>query len=127
MPTFVSLMRFTQKGLEAIKDGPARLEAAREADRAAGAQLREVCPARRLLALLLATQQRASPPRGRPHRPTATLQNLCVVGTPYKMEGRKQPSAPRDWSFPGTDDALPGRGSSSCNIACVKDGSLREK
>jgi uncharacterized protein with GYD domain len=41
MPTFVSLMRFTQKGLEAIKDGPARLEAAREAYRAAGAKLRE--------------------------------------------------------------------------------------
>ena len=41
MPTFVSLMRFTQKGLEAIKDGPARLEAAREAYRSAGAKLRE--------------------------------------------------------------------------------------
>src|SRR5881296_2175275 len=41
MPTFVSLMRFTPKGLEAIKDGPARLEAARETYRAAGAKLRE--------------------------------------------------------------------------------------
>src|SRR5206468_4001350 len=41
MPTFVSLLRFTQRGIEAIKDGPARLEAAREAYRAAGAKLRD--------------------------------------------------------------------------------------
>jgi uncharacterized protein with GYD domain len=41
MPTFVSLIRFTQKGVETIKDGPARLDAAREAYRAAGAKLRD--------------------------------------------------------------------------------------
>jgi len=41
MPTFVSLIRFTQKGVEAIKDAPARLEAAKETYRAAGAKLRD--------------------------------------------------------------------------------------
>ena len=41
MATYVSLLRFTQKGVEAIKDGPARLEKAKEAYRAAGAKLRD--------------------------------------------------------------------------------------
>ncbi len=41
MPTFVSLIRFTQKGIEAIKDGPARLDAAKDAYRAAGAKLKD--------------------------------------------------------------------------------------
>src|SRR5437899_12511029 len=41
MPTYVTLLRFTQKGIEAIKEGPARLDAAKEAYRTAGAKLRE--------------------------------------------------------------------------------------
>jgi uncharacterized protein with GYD domain len=40
MPTYVSLIRFTQKGMETIKDGPKRLDAARQAFRAAGAELK---------------------------------------------------------------------------------------
>ena len=31
MPTYVTLIRFTQKGVEAIREGPARLDAAKEA------------------------------------------------------------------------------------------------
>jgi uncharacterized protein with GYD domain len=30
VPTYISLIRFTQKGLEAIKDGPKRLDAAKK-------------------------------------------------------------------------------------------------
>src|SRR5437870_13542253 len=41
MPTYLTLLRFTQKGIEAIKEGPARLDAAKEAYRAAGAKLKE--------------------------------------------------------------------------------------
>ena len=41
MPTYVTLIRFTQKGVEAIREGPARLDAAKEAYRAAGAKLKE--------------------------------------------------------------------------------------
>ena len=41
MPTYVTLLRFTQKGIEAIREGPARLDAAKEAYRAAGAKLKE--------------------------------------------------------------------------------------
>lgn len=41
MPTYVTLIRFTEKGIEAIREGPARLEAAKEAYRAAGAKLRD--------------------------------------------------------------------------------------
>jgi len=39
MPTYVALHRYTQKGLENIKDGPARLEAAKQALAAAGGKL----------------------------------------------------------------------------------------
>jgi uncharacterized protein with GYD domain len=39
VPTYVSLLRYTQKGLEAIKDSPARLDAARKAADAAGGKL----------------------------------------------------------------------------------------
>ena len=37
MPTYISLINFTQKGAEAIKDGPKRLEAAKQRFRDAGA------------------------------------------------------------------------------------------
>jgi len=41
MPRYVMLIRFTQKGVEAIKEGPARLDAAKQAYRAAGAEVKE--------------------------------------------------------------------------------------
>jgi uncharacterized protein with GYD domain len=40
MPTYISLIRFTQKGMETIKDGPKRLDAAKERFRAAGGELK---------------------------------------------------------------------------------------
>ena len=40
MPTYISLLRFTQKGVESIKDGPKRLDAARDRFRKAGAELK---------------------------------------------------------------------------------------
>ena len=40
MPTYISLIHFTQKGVETIKEGPKRLDAARQAFRAAGAELK---------------------------------------------------------------------------------------
>ena len=40
MPTYVTLLRFTQKGAETIKEGPSRLDAARARFRAAGAELK---------------------------------------------------------------------------------------
>ena len=41
MPTYISLLRFTQQGMETIKDGPSRLDAARKAYEAVGARLKE--------------------------------------------------------------------------------------
>jgi uncharacterized protein with GYD domain len=41
MPTYITLLRFTQKGIEAIKEGAARLDAAKETYRAAGAKLKD--------------------------------------------------------------------------------------
>jgi uncharacterized protein with GYD domain len=41
MPTYISLLRFTQKGIETIKDGSARLDAARKAYEALGARLKD--------------------------------------------------------------------------------------
>jgi uncharacterized protein with GYD domain len=41
MPTYVTLIRFTQKGVEAIREGPARLDAARRAFQARGAKLKD--------------------------------------------------------------------------------------
>ncbi|MFQ5890689.1 MAG: GYD domain-containing protein [Gemmatimonadota bacterium] len=41
MATFVFLSRFTQKGIQNIKESPARLEAARKMFRSAGAQIKE--------------------------------------------------------------------------------------
>ncbi len=40
MPTYISLIRFTQKGIESIKEGPKRLDAAKEQFRAAGGELK---------------------------------------------------------------------------------------
>ena len=40
MPTYISLINFTQKGAELIKDGPKRLEAAKQRFRDAGAELK---------------------------------------------------------------------------------------
>ena len=40
MPTYISLIRFTQKGVESIKEGPARLDRAKQAFRAAGGELK---------------------------------------------------------------------------------------
>lgn len=39
MPAYVSLIRFTQKGIEKIKDGPSRLAAAKKAFEAAGGKM----------------------------------------------------------------------------------------
>ncbi len=40
MPTYISLLRFTQQGAEKIKDSPARLERAKSAMKAAGGELK---------------------------------------------------------------------------------------
>jgi len=40
MPTYISLISFTQKGAETIKDGPKRLDAAKQRFRAAGAEMK---------------------------------------------------------------------------------------
>jgi uncharacterized protein with GYD domain len=40
MPTYVTLMRFTEQGIRNIKEGPARLEAAKKAFQSAGAELK---------------------------------------------------------------------------------------
>ena len=41
MPTYITLINYTQRGIEEIKDGPNRLQAAKEAFRAAGGELKE--------------------------------------------------------------------------------------
>jgi uncharacterized protein with GYD domain len=40
MPTYISLLRFTQQGVEKIKESPARLERAKAAIKAAGGDLK---------------------------------------------------------------------------------------
>ena len=40
MATYILLTRFTQQGVETIKDGPARLDAARESLKGLGAELK---------------------------------------------------------------------------------------
>ncbi len=42
MPTYISFINFTQKGVETIKDGGKRVDAARQAFRAAGAELKAI-------------------------------------------------------------------------------------
>ncbi len=41
MPTYIRLIRWTQKGIEKVKDSPNRLDAAKKAFQAAGAELKE--------------------------------------------------------------------------------------
>jgi uncharacterized protein with GYD domain len=41
MATYISFIKYTQKGIENIKDSPRRLDAAREAFQAFGAELKE--------------------------------------------------------------------------------------
>jgi len=40
MPTYITLLRFTQQGIEKIKESPARLERAKAAIKAAGGEMR---------------------------------------------------------------------------------------
>jgi uncharacterized protein with GYD domain len=40
MPTYVTMLRYTDQGIRAIKDGPARLDAAKKAFQAAGADMK---------------------------------------------------------------------------------------
>ena len=41
MATYITLLSFTQEGIENIKESPARLDAAKQAFRAMGAELKE--------------------------------------------------------------------------------------
>ena len=41
MPTYISLLRYTQQGIEKIKEGPARLEAARKVFEKIGAKIKD--------------------------------------------------------------------------------------
>ena len=41
MPVYVALGKFTQKGIENIKDSPARLEAARKVAKSVGGEIKE--------------------------------------------------------------------------------------
>jgi len=40
MPTFITLVNWTQKGIENVKESPARLDAVKEAFRAAGGEVK---------------------------------------------------------------------------------------
>jgi len=41
MPTYITLFRYTQQGIENVKEGPARVDAAKEAFKAMGGELKE--------------------------------------------------------------------------------------
>jgi uncharacterized protein with GYD domain len=41
MPTYISLIRFTQQGIQTIKKSPERIDAAKKAYQAAGARMKE--------------------------------------------------------------------------------------
>jgi len=41
MPTYISLIKYTQKGVEKVKDSPKRLDAAKKAFKGVGAELKE--------------------------------------------------------------------------------------
>jgi uncharacterized protein with GYD domain len=41
MPTYISLIRFTQQGVQSIKKSPERIDAAKKAYQAAGARMKE--------------------------------------------------------------------------------------
>jgi len=40
MPTYITLLRYTQQGIEKIKDSPTRVEAAKQSVRAMGGELK---------------------------------------------------------------------------------------
>lgn len=40
MPTYISMLRYTQQGISAVKNAPARIDAAKEAYRKAGGELK---------------------------------------------------------------------------------------
>ena len=40
MPTYITLLRYTQQGIEKMKDSPARLEKARKAMKAGGGEMK---------------------------------------------------------------------------------------
>jgi len=40
MPTYITLLKFTQKGIEKIKESPSRLDASKKVIKAAGGELR---------------------------------------------------------------------------------------
>ena len=42
MPTYISLLRYTQQGISSIQDAPARIDAAKEGYRKAGGELKAV-------------------------------------------------------------------------------------
>jgi uncharacterized protein with GYD domain len=42
MPTYMTLVRWTQKGIENIKEGPSRLDMAKQAFKAMGAELKQM-------------------------------------------------------------------------------------
>ncbi len=42
MPTYITLINFTEQGIRTVKEAPSRLAAAREAVRAAGGEVRAV-------------------------------------------------------------------------------------
>ena len=42
MPTYVSLLKYTAKGIESIKGSPKRIEAAKQAAKAAGGQIKGI-------------------------------------------------------------------------------------
>lgn len=41
MPTYISLVQYTQQGLQKVKDSPSRLDAARKAFEQAGAKIKD--------------------------------------------------------------------------------------
>jgi uncharacterized protein with GYD domain len=42
MPTYISMLRYTQQGISAIKNAPARIDAAKDAYRKAGGELKSI-------------------------------------------------------------------------------------
>jgi uncharacterized protein with GYD domain len=42
MPTYISMLRYTQQGIGSIKSAPARIDAAKEAYRKAGGELKAI-------------------------------------------------------------------------------------
>ena len=42
MPTYISMLRYTQQGISTIKNAPARIDAAKDAYRKAGGELKSI-------------------------------------------------------------------------------------